>query len=442
MKTIMGVLLLYLSFSAGATKESLVDISIVKSNEGIWTVTYKTGKPASRLSFNRNPDASRIPRWRPINPDFEIVLLENKEYLVKKDGSEFEQVSLQLTPTYKHLAKDYAPFSPYSDGGVLIYTGRLFACIDVCDTKVNQWLFSMQIPEGEHMLVRGEVLTGTASWIDGDDGMNIYVGTQQPVETQNVVAIIDRGLPEKIQSSLNSDIPKLMNYFEQRLGKLEGVKPTLFASYANIDGHSSQGGTLSDQIFMHWNLAKLDKKVKDNTFLNNTLWFFAHEVAHLYQRGSKENSYGKSHEAWLHEGHAEWLAALVLLELYPDKQAYVTTKVDRFKAECGKGLIDFPLAQAAAKGRFDLYYSCGFLIHQAIDQQLREKGEKNIYSLWLEFRNQAEKGNKKDGQKGSELFLFLTKKWTSSEFASRIKQVVESKLRRPEHTLNQLLTVQ
>ena len=436
MLKVIRFILLCLSFPTWATNDSMVDTSLIKSKEGHWILTYKTHKPALRLSFIRNPDASRTERWKPITSGFEIVSIENQEYLIKKDGSSFTEVSLHLTPTYKHLSKDYAPFSPYSDGGVLVYTGRLFVCIDICLDEVNRWKFSMEVPAGEHMIVGDKLLTGVASWIDSNDGMNIYVGSKQPIVTQNVIAVIDSGLPEKIKLSLDSDIPKLMNYFERRLGKLERVKPTLFASYANIDGHSSQGGTLPNQIFMHWNLNNLNEKVKDNKFLNNTIWFFAHEVAHLYQRSSKGDIYGERYESWLHEGHADWLAALALLELYPETSEYVANKIDRFRTQCSKGLNNFPLVEAADKGRFDLYYTCGLLIHQAIDLKLQEKGKKDIYSLWVDFRKQAEKG----GKKGSELFLSHTEKWTSEELVNRIKELIETKLSTPEDTLNQLIT--
>ena len=426
------VLLLCLSSPTWAAKESLVDISIVKSKSARWTLTYQTHKPASRLSFIRNPDDSRIERWKPNTVDFEIVSIENQEYLTRKDGSKFTEVSLNLTPTYKHLSKDYAPFSPYSDGGALIYTGRLFACIDTCHDDVNQWKFSMQVPEGEHMIIDGKVRKGVANWVDGNDGMNVYVGPQMPIETQNVIAVIDAGLPEKIKLSLDSDIPKLMNYFESRLGKIEGVKPMLFASYANIDGQSSQGGTLPNQVFMHWDLNNLDEKVNQDRFLNNTIWFFAHEVAHLYQRSSTVEIYGESNESWLHEGHAEWLAALALLELYPETSEYVIDKIDRFRTDCAKGLADFPLVEAADKGRFDLYYSCGLLIHQAIDLALQKNGDKDIYSLWVEFRRLVEKSD----EKKSEVFLSHTEKSTSADLVRRIKDVIENGLRHSDDTLN------
>lgn len=90
------ILLLFFSCHSWAAVESMVDISIVKSKQGDWTVTYQTHKPASRLSFIRNPDASRIERWQPKDSSFEIVSIADQEFIIKQDGSDFTQVSLLL----------------------------------------------------------------------------------------------------------------------------------------------------------------------------------------------------------------------------------------------------------------------------------------------------------------------------------------------------------
>ncbi|MBD3586476.1 M1 family metallopeptidase [Salinimonas sp. HHU 13199] len=432
MKLVVAIFLMLTSYCAWASDASAVDIAIEKSNQGEWTVTYKMQKPAARLSFIRNPDDSRTKRWQPESPGFEIVYVDNHEYIVRTDSTDFTEVSVRLTPTYQHLPKDYAPFSPYSDGGVLIYTGRLFACIDTCSNNVNRWKFSMSVPENEHIVMKGQVQTGKARWIDTNEGMNIYVGSQQPIETPNVIAVIDPGLPETIRRSLDADIPELMTYFESKLGKLQGTKPMLFASYANTAGHSSQGGTLPNQIFMHWNVNNLDKQVEDDSFLNDTIWFFAHEVAHLYQWNNKAGFNGEQHESWLHEGHAEWSAASALQELFPEKGNYVTTKIANASSQCSKGLLETSLVEAASEGRFDLYYSCGLLIHQAIDAQLEKSGKRDSYSLWADFRKRAGKGN----EEASDVFLSLTETCTSKTFVKKIERILEGKLASPEESLN------
>ncbi|MCU7554702.1 hypothetical protein OCL06_08835 [Alteromonas sp. ASW11-19] len=434
MKIIGFISLLGLSAPAWAQDDTKVDIAVVKAATGDWTVTYQTQQPVSRLGFVRNPDHSRTTRWTPQSSEFDLVLADNKEYLVRIDGTDFTKASVTLTPTYKHLSKDYAPFSPYSDGGTLIYTGRLFACADTCSEENQQWRVSMQVPAGEHIILAGKVHTGSTSWIDSGDGMNVYVGAQPPIETPNVIAVIDPGLPEKIKHALEADIPALMTYFEKKLGPVEGEKPTLFASYANVEGHSSQGGTLPNQIFMHWNVNNLEEKVATSKFLNDTLWFFAHEVAHLYQRSGKGDNIVERQASWLHEGHAEWSAALALSALYPDTNLYVSNKTDRFKEHCATGLTDFPLAEAAERGRFDLYYTCGLVIHQAIDSALRTKSDRDSYSLWNAFRERVETSD----EQASDVFLTLVAQWVSEELAANVKIVVEQQQSDPREAIQQL----
>ena len=80
----------------------------------------------------------------------------------------------------------------------------------------------------------------------------------------------------------------------------------------------------------------------------------------------------------------------------------------------------------------DRYYSCGLLIHQAIDLALQKNGDKDIYSLWVEFRRLVEKSD----EKKSEVFLSHTEKSTSADLVRRIKDVIENGLRHSEEALN------
>ena len=71
----------------------------------------------------RNPDDSRTNRWTPVDDDFKVIVENDEEFIVRIDGDEFTEVTLMLTPTYRHLPKDYGPFSPFSDGGTLFHSG-------------------------------------------------------------------------------------------------------------------------------------------------------------------------------------------------------------------------------------------------------------------------------------------------------------------------------
>jgi len=417
-----------------------VDTQVTKSGEGIWTVTYQPEQPAKKLAFVRNPDKSRIARWHPVSSEFEIYYENNQEYIAKKNRNSFNQVTLTLTPTYKHLSKDYAPFSPFSDGGMLFHSGRLFTCIDTCENEINRWKFKISIPDGEHAIINGELHHSSAQWFDHDDGMNVYVGKQQPVETKAFIAVIDLGLPPEIQTSLSADIPRMMSYFEDKLGKLpHSTKPMLFASYAKVKGGSSQGGTLPNQIFMHWDKDDLETSVQSEKFIKDTLWFFGHEAGHLYQRGSIGILADNPNQSWIHEGHADMLAANVLKTLYPQSASYVDAKFARMKASCANGLKEFALVDAAKIGKFGYYYTCGIVIHQAIEElfnnQSESQKEHSAYIIWNRFRSDVVSGK----EEGKNTFLNITDQVTKSSISKKILQFISSSHETPEKVIADLV---
>ena len=427
--------MLCVSFLSWSQSAPMVDVYLDKSVTGTWKLTYVLPEPTHRLAFVRNPDNSRTTRWTPESTEFEIAFQDGNEYLQRGDGKMFKEVSVTLTSDYKHLSKDYAPFSPYSDGGTLIYSGRLFSCPQDCKGD-ERWRFTLTAQKNDKIVVNGRLYTGKASWIDENDGTNVYVGPQEPVETGNVIAIVDKGLPETMKAALNSEIPRLMDYFEQRLGRIEGVKPTLFASYAMVDGHSSQGGTLPHQIFMHWNVNNLIERENDSDFINDTLWFFAHEVAHFYQSPGSERLPIEPESSWIHEGHADWLAARALTELYPRSEDYVQQRIARAVTDCENGLSTMSLDKAATSGRFGIYYSCGLLIHRGIDHALLYAEKGDTFALWRAFREMPVNEN----QSGRSRFISLIANELPTEFVQTVRQVSEQALSNPKEILKRLDT--
>ena len=144
-----------------------------------WVVTYALTTPAKTLTFVRNPDISRSSRWFAQDSDKEIVFdhAKRQDVVRSKSGKFISTVSFLLTPTYKHLGKDYAPFSPFSDGGNAFHTGRLFACANTCTQE--KWQLTLSVPSDEHIVLNGKVTKNTVSWTDNNDGRVVYVGKQQ-----------------------------------------------------------------------------------------------------------------------------------------------------------------------------------------------------------------------------------------------------------------------
>jgi hypothetical protein len=403
-----------------------VRIHLDVSADQQWTITYQTEQPVTRLAFFRPSDDTRSNRWKPFSADFTISAALDEasgvyhESIQRTDGVPFTSAAFVLTPTYQHIPKEYAPFSPFSDGGMLAYTGRLMACADQCQDSESDWRFSIQAPEAVHIIVNGKQHQSVASWSDGSEGKNIYVGKQQPVTVKGGLALIDPGLPEVIKDQLNSELPAIVDYFAAKLGTYRGERMTLFASYAKVSGQSAQGGTLPNQIFMHWNMNDLHEKTGNDHFVDQLLWFFAHEVAHLFQRSAGVNTFGDAHESWIHEGHAEYTAALALSGLYPKAAQFVELKENSLKNECLAGLEHTSLPDAARDGQFRLYYSCGFHLHQYLDTACRQQADAS-FELWNTYRTLKEQAA---GQTpATELFFKAVSQMCSADLADEIRAV-------------------
>lgn len=251
--------------------------------------------------------------------------------------------------------------------------------------------------------------------------------------SSGVLTLIDQGLPSEIHHSLDNDIPKLMEYFEKELGKLRNEQtPTLFASYSNRPGTSSQGGVLPNQIFMHWDFHDLEKKVKKQEFLNETLFYFAHEVAHFFQTTIAS---ANNHEAWVHEGSADYFALNALSELYPDAASFLKTKQLESKNRCEASLNNHALSEASAKRDFKAHYHCGLLIHQRIAKEIALTDEHTSLSeLWQAYRQQVQSGK----TAGQETFLDLLSFYSSDDFSNKVGVFINTKHSNPHRALDQL----
>jgi hypothetical protein len=187
----LGALFVILALSASlsarepeeVTLRSMPQITIQAFRE--WKVEYRMEQQARSLVFPRSPDNSRAQGWIP-EADFEIVSSERGEVARRRDGAPFTSASFMFEPKYIPREKDYAPFSPFGDGGMLFHTGRLFACPDVCLDDA-EWSMQLLVIEPDRIIVNSRREAHSASWTDHGDGRKIFVGKSDPIEMQSTV---------------------------------------------------------------------------------------------------------------------------------------------------------------------------------------------------------------------------------------------------------------
>jgi len=380
--------------SSVANSKSPLFTEIEKDKLNQWSVTYSSQKPIKSIMFASSPDNSRLTRWLPLTDGFFINKINGNEIITRKDGQAFHRVQLALTPTYTHLPKSYAPFSPYSNNGMLIHSGRFFACPEICTGNENLWALSVKAPMNERIVVNGEVHQNSVSWWDNNEGRKVYIGQQQLNEHEHYISIIDSQLSSEIKTKLEHLFPKMMTRLATTYGELS-EKPMLFASYGQTDtgAYGHQGGTLPNQVFMHWWGAENTPKNGNEELI----WFFAHEAAHIYQNlsGGALNPV----DNWLHEGHAEATAKTIMLEMFPQYADYINAKSNKAKRACEKIISNSSLSAQVTKNNHNALYYCGLYIFEHIEKI--HHSSDTTAEIWKQFVKTYNGSNKSP----SELFL-------------------------------------
>jgi len=374
---------------------------------------YTSDNPVKHITFQRSPDNSRVSRWVAKSSDFKIINKDNYETIIRVDGKPFTKVEFQLTPTYIPLPKEYAPFSPFSDGGMLFHSGRFFTCPELCDNSLNTWHISVQASKEESIIVDGVVHSGVVSWIDSGEGKKVYVGKNKPIQDEHFVSLIDENLPILLKQLMSQYLPKLLSFFPENMGALS-YRPSLYASYSQSDDgrYGNQGGTLPGQIFMHWYGDKSIEKLNEEA----TLWFFAHEVAHLYQgRGVDINALS---DAWVHEGSAELFAGIAYTKISGDTNLFIK-KLDDAKQTCLNILENEKNYKKAALTNPKVHYSCGLLLFYALNTDLKEHNN-SIFELWDSFDTSVKQGN----SASSSTFIEIAKPYISHGLWSKLSNFV------------------
>jgi hypothetical protein len=394
-----------------------------------WEVRYTLPSPARELRFVRvDAKGRRAASWMPVDASLAITLEDGEEVVRRTDGAPFDRAAFRMAPRYVELDKDYAPFSPFGDGGMLVHTGRFHACAGRC-AGGEAFTLSLQPLTGAHAIVHGQVVDAV-NIEDRDSGTNLYVGRALPVATPDVVAVIDGAFPADTRARLESLLPRLMAFYGRELGALDS-RPMLYASRDEAHpggGYGYQGGTLPGQVFMHF--YGRHEAFATPAFAARVDWFFAHEAAHLYQQFSALADPGDS---WIHEGGADALAAIALQALDVIDADAVRARLGQSLADCARGISAQPLQQAHAGGVFEAYYSCGFVLQMAVDAAARRasKDACGLACVWREFQQDVAAGKPWNG----DTFIAVVARRSDARTAGFLRQVTREAVVEPEAAL-------
>lgn len=325
-----------------------------------WRATYTLAEPRSELRFERTPFRAGV--FEVVTPGWTLAR-EGETDVLRTAGAPARTVVVRFPEDSRELEKEYDFFQTFTDGSVAIYTGHLAVRSgpDAADPDCERCAlrrFRFVPPPGAHVLAGGAVVRGPATWIDDEgEGAYVYIGSIEPLETPELIAVVDPGLPPWLWEETRSTLPRLFAEYTTRFGAAPEERPLILFNYIDrgASGHSSGGGVLPGQIQLTADGAAWQER-SDGALLQ-LLHFLAHEAAHLWN--GRLIRYEGTADSWMHEGSADALAQRTLRTLGHLDEAAFRQRQSHALNECRRLAGGFPLREAAERKRFALYYTCG-----------------------------------------------------------------------------------
>lgn len=357
-------------------------------SEGRWRVKYIFDRPHTALFFSRSSGDYRRSTWKPVTRGVSLERLDGFDAVLMK--TPMIAIEFLFTPYTQTVPKDYTPFIPFSDGGLALYTGQFEllpetdrAAIAAMHGDIDRWqgeqpMFAVRVLSDQPMVHNGELRKREAVHVSRGDGTYIYIGEASLLQGADLTGVIDPGLPAWLRQRVKPELSAIFDANRALWGEGLGQKATVLFAFRGFEGEgmSNKGGAVNS-------LLALESSGEDlRTFHADILiffrWFFAHEVVHLFQ-----NRHGASIDsrsaAWMTEGAANAMAISVLREIGVTDDEFVLGQYGEAIDKCSEYLGDGPLIEAAQRGQFDAFYTCGDLIAQMTDAALADD---DLFSFW------------------------------------------------------------
>lgn len=402
-------------------------------------VRYRLPEPVTAVRFITQTHLFRKGTWTVGPSDLALQHVDGFEVIRATHGVPFDAFDVRFPSNYAQLEKEYALNFSFTDGGVLLYTGHLDVAVEAEGGFENRrHSYTFEPAPGEHMVWDGDVYEAafTATTRALNFGTYVYFGTQEPLETSHILAVIDGGVPVWMRQKLRTHLPKLFAYYTERTGLALAHKPALYFSYDPGTAHTWNyaGGTLPGLIQLSVQGKGWQEEAEEP--LIEFLTFVAHEAAHLWNSQLVRHEEGQA--AWMHEGGADAFALRSLHHLGVLDEPALLDLYGAALDECVAGVRNSRLLMARSLGRFRNFYSCGAtigLITESAIQQVHP--ELDLFDFW---KRVLEKG-RANGNRYTQVHYYQTlDEMTGNGTASGIiRSLVEDLQPQPQTTYAEAL---
>lgn len=350
----------------------------------MWAATWHLAAPARELRFERPAGAFRARVFEIVTPGYRLERDGDVEVL-RAAGEPARVVRVRFPVFDEELTREYEFFRRFSDGSVALYTGHLLASPagDPPETACDDCLvrrFELVPPPGTSVVVGGRRSARRLSWTDESGrGTYAYFGAIRPVASDDVISVIDPGLPGWLEARTREAIPRLFALYRDRLSAPPPTRPVVLFDYkaGEGDGYSSGGGTLPGLIQLGVEGRAWERE--SASALDQLLHFLGHESAHVWN--GEIAHYDGTADAWMHEGSADAFAQRALRRLDVIGEARFLEYQTEALNDCRRGLAVTALRESAARGEPRLAYTCGNVIALLTERSLQAQGA-DLFDFW------------------------------------------------------------
>jgi hypothetical protein len=290
----------------------------------------------------------------------------------------------------------------------------------------------------ERVVVSGGDASIPARWAGPDQGTYAYFGTLAPIETPNVRAVIDLGLPKWLKARIDDLLPRVFAYYAKRTGYAVNTRPVVFISYGDEPRPGSRsigGGTLSGIILFDVRLGARFRNENDPALADDIAHLVAHEAAHWWNGRMFANDAEDRGGAWLHEGGADGFADRVLRDLGVYSREMYHGKLSEALSLCALGLRGVPLTESSRRGRTKNWYSCGSAIALWTEAAMSEgEPKEDLFAFWNRLFDAAAERHY------GEALYYRVLSARVPDVAAQIRRFVEEPVADPAQTLVAALT--
>lgn len=353
-----------------------------------WKANYELPIAVEHVAFSRRSNFDRRKLYKIDESKFKWDQEGDVLLLRSVDGKKFTSLSIHFSSYYDFIQKDYTHNIKYTDGSVLLYTNHLALGANIIEDKSVSPIgasfkgtkFHFNGPN-QNIVFLGQSHKDKASWNLEGEGTYIYFGNIQPIENDNMIAIVDPALPKWAWDQTQQYFPKLFDYYKAKTGQALNFKPVVFFNYDQVDGDYSNysGGTLDGLVQLtingqHWNTENKEK-------FNMLVHFLAHEAAHFWN--GQMFSFEDQKHSWMHEGGADTFANFAMMEFGLINHEQMIQKFEDAANNCFLNKGNESLEQSAKLRRYRNYYNCGATMGLASHVAVKAKdSSKTVFDVW------------------------------------------------------------